>query len=250
MKKFCLNSVLPCLAALLSFCLTSSTLAQSTKKLDKAAAQIPVQESAKDKNLETATFGGGCFWCVEAVYQRVDGVTRVVSGYAGGQVENPTYQAVCTGRTGHAEVCQITFDPSIVSFEQMLAIFLKSHDPTTLNKQGNDVGTQYRSVVFYHDENQRVATEKVIAEFKAEKVFGNKKIVTEISPLPDFYPAEAYHQNYFRLHPSEAYCQFTIVPKIEKFERIFKDLSAAQKAKQAKKTRNTQGLTGDKPNAK
>ncbi len=235
MKKFCLNAVLPCLAAVLAFCSASSSEAQSSKKSEKSATKVPSNESLTEKNFETATFGGGCFWCVEAVFQRVDGVTGVVSGYAGGQVENPTYKAVCTGRTGHAEVCQITFDPSIVSFEQMLAIFLKSHDPTTLNKQGKDVGTQYRSVVFYHDENQRVATENVIAKFKEEKVFGMKKLVTEISPLPDFYPAEAYHQNYFRLNPSEAYCQFTIVPKIEKFERVFKDLSAVQKAKQAKK---------------
>ena len=235
MKKFCLNAVLPCLAAFLLFCSANSSQAQSSKKPEKEATKVPSNESLKEKNFETATFGGGCFWCVEAVFQRGEGVAGVVSGYAGGQVENPTYKAVCTGRTGHAEVCQITFDPSIVSFEQMLAIFLKSHDPTTLNKQGKDVGTQYRSVVFYHDENQRVATENVIAKFKEEKVFGLKKIVTEISPLPDFYPAEAYHQNYFRLNPSEAYCQFTIVPKIEKFERVFKDLSAVQKAKQAKK---------------
>ena len=131
MKKFCLNAVLPCLAAFLLFCSANSSQAQSSKKPEKEATKVPSNESLKEKNFETATFGGGCFWCVEAVFQRVDGVAGVVSGYAGGQVENPTYKAVCTGRTGHAEVCQITFDPSIVSFEQMLAIFLKSHDPTT-----------------------------------------------------------------------------------------------------------------------
>jgi len=200
-----------------------------------SAASEPASSQSSDKKLATATLGAGCFWCVEAVYQRVDGVTAVVSGYAGGDILNPTYEAVCTGRTGHAEVCQVTFDPSIVSFEQILLIFFKSHDPTTLNRQGQDVGTQYRSVVFYHDDEQRDLSEKVINEISSEKVFGKKKIVTEISPLPDFYPAEQYHQNYFRLHPEAAYCQFTIVPKIEKFEKLFKEQSRLQKEREAKK---------------
>ena len=190
---------------------------------------------AAGKNLETATLGGGCFWCVEAVYQRVDGVTAVLSGYAGGDIPNPTYEAVCTGRTGHSEVCQVTFDPEVISFEQILLIFFKSHDPTSLNRQGQDVGTQYRSVVFYHDDAQRDATEKVIAEISSEKVFGRKKIVTEISPLPDFYPAEQYHQNYFRLHPESAYCQTTIRPKIEKFEKLFKEHSRQQNERESKR---------------
>ena len=190
---------------------------------------------AAENEPQTITLGGGCFWCVEAVYQRVDGVTKVVSGYAGGEVANPTYEAVCTGRTGHAEVCQITFDPSVVSLEQILLIFFKSHDPTTLNKQGVDVGTQYRSVVFYDGDEQREAAEKMIDELKSEKVFGKKKIVTEFSPLPEFYPAEDYHQNYFRTHPGEKYCQITIVPKIEKFEKLFKEQSRLQKEKAAKK---------------
>jgi peptide-methionine (S)-S-oxide reductase len=195
----------------------------------------PDSNPVEGKDLETATRGGGCFWCVEAVYQRVDGVTAVLSGYAGGHIPNPTYEAVCTGRTGHAEVCQVTFDPEVISFEQILLIFFKSHDPTSLNRQGQDVGTQYRSVVFYHDDAQRGAAEKVIAEISSEKVFGRKKIVTEISPLPDFYPAEQYHQNYFRLHPEAAYCQTTIRPKIEKFEKLFKEQSRQQKEREAKK---------------
>jgi len=182
--------------------------------------------------LETATFGGGCFWCVEAVYQRVDGVKSVVSGYAGGQVPKPTYEAVCTGRTGHAEVCQITFDPSVVSFDEMLLIFFKTHDPTTLNKQGVDVGTQYRSVVFYENEAQREATEKMVAKLIEDKVY--RKIVTEISPIPEFFPAEAYHQNYFKLHPKDAYCRNVIDAKVAKFEKLFKENSRIQKERQEK----------------
>lgn len=193
-------------------------------------------KASEEKKLETATFGGGCFWCVEAVYQRVDGVKTVVSGYAGGQVVNPTYEAVCTGRTGHAEVCQITFDPAVVSFDEMLLVFFKTHDPTTLNKQGNDVGTQYRSVVFYENDAQREATEKMIAHLVVDKVY--RKIVTEISPLPDFYPAEAYHQNFFRLNPGHPYCKSMIDPKVAKFEKLFKENSKLQKEREAKKNSN------------
>ncbi len=187
----------------------------------------------EEKKLETATFGGGCFWCVEAVYQRVDGVKSVVSGYAGGSVTNPTYEAVCTGRTGHAEVCQIKFDPSVVTFDELLLIFFKTHDPTTLNKQGNDVGTQYRSVVFYENDAQREATEKMVYKLLEDKVY--RKIVTEISPLPDFYAAEAYHQNYFKLHPEAAYCKSMIDPKVAKFEKLFKENSKLQKEREEKK---------------
>ena len=207
--------------------------AQEKTSRGKSAIKTPNPiKASEEKKMETATFGGGCFWCVEAVYQRVDGVKTVVSGYAGGQVVNPTYEAVCTGRTGHAEVCQITFDPSVVSFDEMLLIFFKTHDPTELNKQGADVGTQYRSVVFYHDDAQREAAVKMKDELLKEKTF--RKITTEISPLPDFYPAEEYHQNFFKLHPEQAYCRNIIVDKVAKFEKLFKEKSKLQKERDAK----------------
>ena len=208
-------------------------VAQEKTIRGKSAIKTPNPINASEENkLETATFGGGCFWCVEAVYQRVDGVKTVVSGYAGGNVVNPTYEAVCTGRTGHAEVCQITFDPAVVSFDEMLLIFFKTHDPTELNKQGADVGTQYRSVVFYHDDAQREAAEKMKDKLLEEKVF--RKITTEISPLPDFYPAEEYHQNFFKLHPEQAYCRNIIVDKVAKFEKLFKENSKLQKERAEK----------------
>ena len=222
-------------------CSVGYAAAQTNKAPDKKngkekgpAASSESKPASAEKKLETATLGGGCFWCIEAVYQRVIGVEKVVSGYAGGNVENPTYEAVCTGRTGHAEVCQITFDSNVISLEQLLHIFMKLHDPTTLNQQGPDIGTQYRSVVFYADDAQRETTEKVIKELNEKKEYRNK-IVTEISPLPDFYPAEAYHQNYFVTHPSAAYCQATIAPKIQKFEKFFKSESKMHQEKEEKK---------------
>ena len=208
-------------------------VAQEKTAGSKSAIKTLNPNKPSDENkMETATFGGGCFWCVEAVYQRVDGVKTVVSGYAGGQIVNPSYEAVCTGQTGHAEVCQITFDPSVVSFDEMLLIFFKTHDPTELNKQGADVGTQYRSVVFYHDDAQRIAAEKMKAKLLEEKVF--RKITTEISPLPDFYPAEEYHQNYFKLHPENSYCRNVIVDKVAKFEKLFKENSKRKEELEAK----------------
>jgi peptide-methionine (S)-S-oxide reductase len=218
------------LAMILGF--MSCGLAQ-TKSSSPEGKDVP-----EEKKLETATLGGGCFWCLEAVYQRVIGVEKVVSGYTGGTVERPTYEAVCTGRTGHAEVCQITFDPSVISFEQLLHIFFKIHDPTTLNQQGADHGTQYRSAVFYDGDEQRETTEKVIKELTEKKAYRNK-IVTEVTPLPDFYPAEAYHQNYFVTHPEAGYCQYTIAPKIEKFEKFFKSESKMQKEREAKKKKKS-----------
>jgi methionine-S-sulfoxide reductase len=173
-----------------------------------------------DNQLELATFGAGCFWCTEAVFQNVNGVSKVVSGYAGGKVKNPTYREICTGTTGHAEVAQITFDPSKVSFEELLEVFWNTHDPTTLNKQGADEGTQYRSVIFYHSDNQRQAATDYKKQLEASKVFKNP-IVTEISPLPDYYPAENYHQNYFELNPNQSYCQYVVRPKVEKFKKQF-----------------------------
>jgi peptide-methionine (S)-S-oxide reductase len=174
------------------------------------------------QNLETATLGGGCFWCTEAVYKELKGVVDVKPGYSGGTIKNPSYKEVCTGRTGHAEVVQITFDPSVVSFSDILEVFFMTHDPTTLNRQGNDVGTQYRSVIFYHSEKQKETEEKVIRLFKEEKVY-DKPIVTEVSEFSVFYPAEDYHFDYFENNPNQPYCQYVIVPKIEKFRKIFKD---------------------------
>jgi peptide-methionine (S)-S-oxide reductase len=165
-----------------------------------------------NRPIERATFGGGCFWCLEAVFERVPGVRAVTSGYAGGHTVNPSYEEVCTGRTGHAEVVQIEYDPAQVSFEQLLDWFWKAHDPTSLNRQGADVGTQYRSVIFYENEGQQLAAEK--SKAGAAKRF-SKPIVTEIAPLRAFYPAEAYHQDYYRKNPNAAYCQAVIRPKLE-----------------------------------
>ena len=172
-------------------------------------------------SLSTATFGGGCFWCTEAVYKGMDGVRSIVSGYAGGHTKNPTYKEVCTGETGHAEVTQIAYDPARISYEKLLEVFWAAHDPTTLNKQGNDVGTQYRSVIFYHDEAQREAAVKSRADLAASGAFKNP-IVTEIKPLTTFYPAEDYHQDYYKNNPNQPYCHFVIRPKLEKLEKKFK----------------------------
>ena len=171
--------------------------------------------------MELVTFGSGCFWCTEAVFQQLKGVETVVSGYSGGHVENPSYEQVVTGKTRHAEVCQINFDPDQISFEDMLEIFFDTHDPTTLNRQGNDVGTQYRSVIFYHSEEQREIAERVKAELEKSGSLKNS-IVTEIVPFEKFYPAEDYHQNYFRNNPNQSYCRFVIAPKLDKFEKVFK----------------------------
>jgi peptide-methionine (S)-S-oxide reductase len=168
-----------------------------------------------------ATFGAGCFWCVEAVFQQLKGVLSVVSGYSGGQVENPTYEQVCTGTTGHAEVCQIEYNPEQISYEELLEVFFETHDPTTLNRQGNDVGTQYRSVIFYHNDDQKTAAEKMKTELNAKGVWKNP-IVTEIVPFTKFYKAEDYHQDYYRSNPNQSYCRFVIKPKVDKFEKVFK----------------------------
>ncbi|MCF8307027.1 MAG: peptide-methionine (S)-S-oxide reductase MsrA [Ignavibacteriales bacterium] len=173
-------------------------------------------------NLETATFGAGCFWCVEAVFQRVKGVEKVVSGYSGGSVKNPTYDQVCTGRTGHAEVIQIEFDPAIVSFSELLEIFWSTHDPTTLNRQGADIGTQYRSAVFYHSEAQKESAEFYKNKLGASGVYSSP-VVTEITKFDLFYAAEKYHQDYYDNNSSQPYCSFVITPKLEKFKKVFKE---------------------------
>jgi peptide-methionine (S)-S-oxide reductase len=172
--------------------------------------------------LEKATLGAGCFWCVEAVYQDVKGVHEVASGYAGGHVKNPTYQQVCTGATGHAEVVQITFDPEVISYEDILYIFWRTHDPTTLNRQGADIGTQYRSAIFYHTEEQKATAEKSKRETDASHLWPDP-IVTEIAPYSDFYKAEGYHQNYYRDNPNQPYCRVVIDPKVRKFRKEFQD---------------------------
>ncbi len=170
--------------------------------------------------LDTALFGAGCFWCVEAVFQLIDGVQKVESGYAGGQVKNPSYREVCEGTTGHAEVCRISYDPKKVSFETLLSVFWQTHDPTTLNRQGNDMGTQYRSVIFYMNEMQKEIAEKYKMELSKSGAFKNP-VVTEISAFTNFYPAEDYHHDYYNQNSSESYCRFVIAPKIEKFEKVF-----------------------------
>ena len=172
--------------------------------------------------LETATLGGGCFWCLEAIYQDIKGVHSVVSGYAGGAMENPTYEQVCSGTTGHAEVVQLTFDPEIISFEDLLYIFWRIHDPTTLNRQGADVGTQYRSIILYHDEAQKTIAEKSKREAVASGLWPNP-IVTEIAPLGEFYKAEGYHQDYYRSNSYQPYCRAVIDPKVRKFRKEFQE---------------------------
>ncbi|GAA4805109.1 peptide-methionine (S)-S-oxide reductase MsrA [Litoribaculum gwangyangense] len=174
-----------------------------------------------NKNIQLATFGGGCFWCTEAVFQEVSGVEKVVSGYSGGNAPgHPTYREICSGLTGHAEVVQITFDANIISYEDILVIFMTTHDPTTLNRQGADVGTQYRSVIFYHDDSQKEIAQKVI---KKVSPYYDNPIVTEISPLDIFYKAEDYHQNYYRNNQSQGYCSFVITPKLAKLRKLHSD---------------------------
>lgn len=172
--------------------------------------------------LELATFGGGCFWCTEAVFQQLRGVHKVVSGYAGGETEYPSYHEVCMGITGHAEVTQVTFDPTEIGYADLLEVFWRTHDPTTRNRQGADVGTQYRSIILYHNEDQRQIAEQSKMETEASGLYPNP-IVTEIVPFDRFYPAEAYHQNYYRTNPYQGYCMAVIDPKIRKFRKAFKE---------------------------
>lgn len=172
--------------------------------------------------MDTITLGAGCFWCVEAVFKELKGVESVKPGYAGGKVKNPTYKEVCSGLTGHAEVAQIIYDPSVVSFDEILEVFFKTHDPTTLNRQGADVGTQYRSVIFYHNDAQKEKAEYYKNKLNKEKVWEDP-VVTEIEKLDVFYPAENYHHDYFEQNPDQQYCKFVIQPKVEKFRKVFHD---------------------------
>lgn len=182
-----------------------------------------VEKSMDGKNeFKLATFGSGCFWCNQAIFKRLEGVEEVVAGYSGGTVENPTYEQVCTGTTGHAESIQITYDPAKISYDELLEVFWKTHDPTTRNRQGYDVGPQYRSVIFYHDAEQKRLAESYKKKLKEEGIW-DRPIVTEIEPFTKFWPAESYHQDYYDKNPSQSYCTVVITPKIEKFSKVFKD---------------------------
>lgn len=183
---------------------------------------MPVKQHSSSTHTETATFGAGCFWCVEAIFQQLEGVESVSSGYSGGKIKNPTYREVCSGLTGHAEVIQVVYDPNRISFVDLLEAFWGSHDPTTLNRQGADTGTQYRSVIFYHNEEQRKLSEEYKDKLNSENAFG-KPVVTEISPFSVFYKAEDYHQNYYNANGDQPYCRMVIGPKLEKFKKVFGD---------------------------
>ncbi len=214
------NIAIMALAALsISF---ASCAQKDNSKKENEKTESKVIKNINSKNMDVATFGNGCFWCTEAIFQGVEGVEKVESGYSGGQVENPTYKQVCTGETGHAEVLQIYYDSTKISFQNLLEIFWKTHDPTTLNRQGNDAGTQYRSAIFFHDEKQRELAVKYKADLNASGAF-SKPIVTEIVPFSKFYKAEDYHQNYYKENGEQPYCTFVIQPKVDKFEKVFKD---------------------------
>lgn len=210
------------------FCILFSSCAQQKEKMAKdlnseeLMKEKELKDIANDGNVETATFGAGCFWCVEALFKDLEGVISVTSGYAGGESENPTYKEVCSGTTGHAEVIQILFDRDKISYDELLEVFWKTHDPTTKNKQGNDEGTQYRSVIFYHNNRQKELAEKYKDELNNSGAFDNE-IVTEIESFRKFYKAEAYHQDYYDLNAGQPYCTYVIQPKVEKFRKVFKD---------------------------
>lgn len=187
------------------------------------AGATPAQPAANaNNNIDTITLGGGCFWCVEAVYEQLDGVIKVESGYSGGHVANPSYEAVCTGTTGHAEVVQLTYDKTKTSVDEILKVFFTVHDPTTLNRQGADVGTQYRSVIYYRNQEQEQKSKEIIAALNQAHIY-DSPVVTEVSPLDKFYKAEDYHQNYYEQNPEQGYCRMVVRPKVEKFEKLFKD---------------------------
>lgn len=191
-----------------------------------AEANTPLMTKQVDNQApagtQLATFGQGCFWCAEAIFQQLNGVTRVVSGYSGGNVESPSYEQVCTGTTGHAEVVQVTYDPSVITYDELLEVFWSTHDPTTLNRQGHDIGTQYRSVIFYHNEEQKRLAEGYLKRLDESGAF-NDPIVTQIEPYGAFYEAEDYHKNYYRLNSNAPYCSFVIKPKLDKFKKAFAD---------------------------
>ena len=205
---------------ILSFMLVSCQSSQV--EIPKTEKNMENNTISNHSHTDTATFGAGCFWCVEAIFQQVDGVISVESGYSGGAIKNPSYREVCSGSTGHAEVCRITFDSSKVTFDELLEIFWQTHDPTTINRQGADIGTQYRSVIFYHSEFQKQRAEYFKTKLNEEKVF-SRPVITEISPLTNYYKAEDYHQNYYNQNTEQGYCTMVIQPKLEKFKKAFSD---------------------------
>jgi peptide-methionine (S)-S-oxide reductase len=209
-------------AFLLSITTMFSLFSCAEKKPNTPTTKITMTENVQAANTDTATFGTGCFWCTEAIFQQLEGVIKVTSGYSGGQVENPTYKEVCTGSTGHAECLNIVYDTTKITFDELLEVFWQTHNPTTLNRQGGDVGTQYRSVVFYHNDIQKSRTEKYIVDLNKSGAW-DSPIVTTLEPFTIFYGAEDYHQNYYNLNGSAGYCQMVIRPKVEKFEKVFKD---------------------------
>ncbi len=198
----------------LSFCNERDAVSQNNSAKSKM--------NTSQNNYQTVTLGAGCFWCVEAIFERLEGVVSATSGYSGGTVKNPTYKEVCTGRTGHAEVVQVVFDPEVLPFAKLLEIFFMTHDPTTLNRQGADTGTQYRSAIFYHNGEQKRIAEEIKALHNKEKIW-NDPIVTEITPIKNFFVAEDYHQEYFANNPNEGYCRMVVTPKVAKFEKLFRD---------------------------
>jgi len=208
-------------AAVSSLLATACTGQPATKTMnDNASTALPKTEATVPAGMAVATFGNGCFWCTEAVFQDLKGVQKAESGYSGGFIKNPAYREVCNGTTGHAEALNITYDPKVISFTKLLEVFWETHDPTTLNRQGNDIGTQYRSAIFFHNEEQRKLAEEYKAKLNTEKAF-DKPIVTEITAFSNFYKAEDYHQNYFKLNGDAPYCQFVVRPKVEKMKKIF-----------------------------
>ena len=201
--------------------ITFLSCAQQEKSKKNMSNDLTTSLTSATQKTDTATFGTGCFWCTEAIFQQLNGVLKVTSGYSGGAKPNPTYKEVCTGNTGHAEVIQVVYDPEKIKFDELLEVFWQTHDPTTLNRQGNDVGTQYRSVVFYHNAEQKEKSEKYKVQLDKSGAFDNP-IVTEIAPFDKFYAAENYHQDYYNNNGSQPYCTFVIRPKLEKFEKVFK----------------------------
>lgn len=191
--------------------------------------QIPMNTQTIPAGADTATFGAGCFWCVEAIFTELKGVLQVLPGYSGGHIKNPSYKEVCNGNTGHAEVCRVIYDPKIISFETLLSVFWQTHDPTTPNRQGNDIGSQYRSAIFYHNEEQKMLAEKYLLELNRSGAFANP-VITEITAFTEFYPAEDYHKQYFAINGDEPYCRMIIKPKMEKFRKVFKDKLQSEKA--------------------
>lgn len=208
-------------AILLSLTTLFSLLSCAEKKPTTIINNMTDNVSTNPGKKDTATFGTGCFWCTEAIFQELKGVIKVTSGYSGGFAENPSYKEVCTGTTGHAECLNIIYDPAVITFDELLEVFWQIHNPTTLNRQGNDVGTQYRSAVFYHNEEQKAKTEKYKAELNKSGAWSDP-VITSLEPFVKFYPAEDYHQNYYNNNTGQGYCQFVIRPKLEKFEKVFK----------------------------